>query len=128
MEVLPPPNGTKEPGPQESPQKRRRRVHLRAVPALSPRISVGSMQFAVHSWLVLACELSAKNIMQIAKKILFLTYPFVVATLFLPSRLRALLLWESERENSHLKGFPFYGGTRFPLKVSISISKRCSTN
>jgi hypothetical protein len=58
--------------------------------------------------------------MQNARKILFLTYPFVVATKYLASRLRAILLWESERENSHLKGFPFYGGTKFPPKVSIS--------
>src|ERR1700734_1095589 len=63
-----------------------------------------------------------------AEKILFLTYLFAVATRFLASRLRALLLWESERENSHLKGFPFCGGTKFPRKVNILTSKRCSTN
>jgi len=69
-----------------------------------------------------------ETIMQFAKKILFLTYLFTVATPFLLSKLRALLLWESERENCHIKGFPSCGGTNLSQKVSISTSGRCSIN
>jgi voltage-dependent potassium channel beta subunit len=61
-------------------------------------------------------------------KNLFLTYLFRVATLLLPSRLMALLLWESERGNCHSKGFPLNGSFCFPRMVSISISSRYSTS
>jgi hypothetical protein len=85
------------------------------------RSTIGSfVQSAVHLLPSFAHFSPTESTMQNAKKILLLTYPFVVATEYLVSKLRAILLWESERENSHLKGFPFYGGTKFPPKASIS--------
>ena len=77
---------------------------------------------------VFGCKMQCGKLQTTAAKILFLTYLFVVATLFLASKLLALLLWEIERENSHLRSFPFYGSSSSPLKASISTSKRCSTN
>ena len=54
------------------------------------------------------------------RKFLFPTFPFLVATRFLTSKIWALLLWESERENFHSKSFPPNGSSFFPPKVSIS--------
>src|SRR5260370_12033907 len=52
-----------------------------------------------------------------ARKFLFPTFPFLVATCFLASKIWALVLWESERENFHSKSFPSNGSSFFPPKV-----------